>query len=51
MNSLQDINDFVDSLTSEEIDALLHDPDVLLRPAQQMPDGDWNIWIILAGRG
>ena len=34
------------------------DPDVLLwdwsvwgRPEQQAPEGDWNIWLVLAGRG
>jgi phage terminase large subunit-like protein len=47
-------------LSPEEKTAVLADldPDVLLwdwhswaRPEQQSPEGDWNIWIYLAGRG
>jgi phage terminase large subunit-like protein len=47
-------------LSPEEKAAVLADldPDVLLwdwhswaRPEQQSPEGDWNIWIYLAGRG
>lgn len=39
-------------LTSEEAEALLHDwRGFLARPSQIMPEGDWDIWLVLAGRG
>lgn len=35
-----------------EIDALLYDwEDFLARPDQREPDGEWDIWLILSGRG
>lgn len=43
---------FVASLSEEEAIALLNDwRGFLARPEQLAPDGDWDIWIILAGRG
>ncbi|HML69725.1 MAG TPA: terminase family protein [Clostridia bacterium] len=39
-------------LTPAEADALLYDwRGFLARPEQLMPDGDWAIWLVLAGRG
>lgn len=39
-------------LTDEEADALLYDwRGFLARPSQIMPDGDWDIWMVMAGRG
>lgn len=38
-------------LSDEECKALLHDWRFLARPAQIAPDGEWLIWMILAGRG
>ena len=32
-------------------DALDHDWPSIARPAQLPPDGDWRIWLVLAGRG
>jgi phage terminase large subunit-like protein len=38
--------------TDKEAEALLHDwRGFLARPDQIMPDGDWDIWCVLAGRG
>jgi phage terminase large subunit-like protein len=42
----------VSKLTDAEAEALLYDwRGFLARPAQMMPDGDWDIWLVLAGRG
>lgn len=38
--------------TEEEAEALLHDwRGFLARPDQVAPEGDWDVWICLAGRG
>lgn len=43
---------FLSTLTEEECESLLHDwRGFLARPEQVAPDGDWDIWMILAGRG
>lgn len=43
---------FIASLTDDEASALLYDwRNFLARPAQIMPGGDWDIWLVLAGRG
>jgi len=42
---------FLESLTPAELESLSHDWDFWARPGQQAPDGDWHIWLILAGRG
>jgi phage terminase large subunit-like protein len=39
------------SLTDDECEQLLHDWRFLARPNQLSPDGDWQNWLILAGRG
>jgi phage terminase large subunit-like protein len=45
-------NTFIDSLSEEEAADLLHDwRGFLARPNQIAPEGDWDIWLLLAGRG
>lgn len=39
------------SLTDDECEQLLHDWRFFARPEQLEPEGDWQIWLILAGRG
>lgn len=39
------------SLTPKELEALKYDWQFWGRGNQQTPDGDWSIWLILAGRG
>jgi phage terminase large subunit-like protein len=42
----------IDSLTPEQQAALLYDwRDYIGRPEQIAPDGDWDIWLIMSGRG
>ncbi|GGB00417.1 DNA-packaging protein [Brucella endophytica] len=38
-------------LSDEDCRALLHDWRFLARPQQVAPEGDWQTWLILAGRG
>lgn len=38
-------------LAPEAVAALAHDWDFWARPDQQLPEGDWTFWLILAGRG
>jgi len=43
---------FLDSLTDAEADALMWDwRGFHARPDQIAPDGDWSVWLALAGRG
>ncbi len=43
---------FMDSLTDSDADELMTSwRGFLARPEQLAPDGDWDIWMILAGRG
>lgn len=44
-------NDLVWSLNSEQADSILHDWRFWARPSQLPPDGDWRVWLLLAGRG
>jgi len=39
------------ALSGMDADALLWDWSVWGRPEQQAPEGDWNIWLVMAGRG
>jgi phage terminase large subunit-like protein len=39
------------SLTEDQCEALLHDWRFLAREPQLAPEGDWLVWLILAGRG
>lgn len=49
---IEDQEVFFASLTEEEAEALLYDwRGFNARPSQIAPDGDWDIWIALAGRG
>ena len=44
--------EFIESLTEDEAEALLTDwRNFSARPDQIMPNGDWDIWLILSGRG
>jgi len=38
-------------LSGMDADALLWDWSVWGRPEQQAPEGDWSIWLVMAGRG
>ena len=40
-----------EALADMDPDALLWDWSVWGRPEQQAPEGDWNVWLVLAGRG
>jgi phage terminase large subunit-like protein len=42
---------FLESLTPDERSLLLYDWRYWARETQLPPDGDWQIWLILAGRG
>jgi predicted phage terminase large subunit-like protein len=42
---------FLDSLTEAEAAVLLYDWPFWARPDQLPPPGDWEVWILLAGRG
>jgi phage terminase large subunit-like protein len=45
-------NEFIATLSEAQFAELLYDwRGFLARPNQIAPDGDWDIWIILAGRG
>jgi phage terminase large subunit-like protein len=41
----------LDQLSEADALALLHDWRFLARPDQLAPEGDWRVWLILAGRG
>lgn len=41
----------LESLTTEQASALLYDWEFWARPEQLMPAGDWQTWLVLAGRG
>jgi phage terminase large subunit-like protein len=41
----------ISSLSDEEAIAILYDWHIWARPQQLPPEGDWNTWLILAGRG
>lgn len=47
----EQISQALASLTDDECEQLLHDWRFLARPSQLPPDGDWQNWLILAGRG
>jgi phage terminase large subunit-like protein len=46
-----DRQELLASLTEAESEALYYDWPLWSRPEQLTPDGDWRIWLILAGRG
>ena len=41
----------IQKLSPKEAEALIHDWWFWARPNQTVPEGDWRIWLILAGRG
>ncbi|MDE2106187.1 MAG: ATP-binding protein, partial [Patescibacteria group bacterium] len=42
---------FLKSLTPDELEFLQYDWSFWGRPDQQLPSGNWFVWLILAGRG
>jgi phage terminase large subunit-like protein len=45
-------DEFIASLSESEIENMFYDwRGFLARPNQITPDGDWDIWLVLAGRG
>ncbi len=42
---------FLSELTDDQLLRLVHDWDFLGRPSQLPPDGDWDVWLVNAGRG
>jgi len=42
---------FLADLTPEELKSLRYDWSFWARPEQRAPAGNWNTWLILAGRG
>jgi len=48
----EQVRSYVDALPAEALDDLTKLPWWFIgRPEQQEPEGDWNVWLILAGRG
>jgi phage terminase large subunit-like protein len=47
----KDRNEFLSSLTPDEVELLLYDWSFWARPKQKIPVGNWFIWFILGGRG
>lgn len=43
--------EFIAALTDDEALNLLHDWSLWARPSQLTPEGLWDVWLILAGRG
>lgn len=41
----------LNSISSEEAEAMLKDWKFWARPAQMLPEGNWATWMVLAGRG
>ena len=44
-------NKLIEGMTNEELAALRWDWSFWARPNQLPPEGDWNTWMVLAGRG
>jgi phage terminase large subunit-like protein len=42
---------WIASLTDDEAEAILHDWAFWARPNQLLPPGDWDTWLVMAGRG
>lgn len=47
----QVLSEALASLTEAEAEQLLHDWRFTARPEQTAPDGDWQVWAYIAGRG
>jgi len=48
---LEEREELLDKMTNEELAALRWDWSFWARPNQIAPEGDWNTWLVLAGRG
>lgn len=48
---LQEQQEILASLSNEQALALLYDWEFWARPEQLMPAGDWQTWLVMAGRG
>ena len=42
---------YMATFTHEQLEALQYDADFWLRPSQMVPDGDWRVFAMCAGRG
>lgn len=51
MLSDEDREEYYNGLSPAILGALKHNWDFWARPNQLAPDGDWNTWVVLAGRG
>lgn len=51
MGDLGEVGKFIDSLTDREVVELFYDWKSWARPNQLAPEGDWTIWLLMAGRG
>ena len=49
--SPQELRELLTDLPDGLVATLLYDWEMWARPSQLMPPGDWNTWLILAGRG
>ncbi|MFZ1109463.1 MAG: terminase family protein [Rhodomicrobium sp.] len=49
--TLSQRKEFLASLTPKQLETLSHDWLFWARPEQREPSGDWDVWLILAGRG
>src|SRR6266508_4221914 len=49
--SEDELHEHIAALTDEGAAALLYDWTFWARPEQLAPEGDWRIWLLLAGRG
>ncbi len=47
----QELAEWIENLSDEEANSLLFDWDFWARENQRFPAGDWQTWLILAGRG
>ncbi len=45
------LRDVLDTLSAEELLALRYDWTTWGRPEQQLPPGDWRVWLLICGRG
>lgn len=48
---MEERESFLSSLSKEALASLKYDWDFWSRPNQRAPEGDWNTWLVMAGRG
>lgn len=51
MGDVDEVSKFLDNLTDREVVSLYYDWRSWARPNQLAPEGDWTIWLLMAGRG